>query len=622
VLELTSDQQSRLAQYRREWRVAVLRTAPADREAVADAVRRLYTSLGHPVPRFQLWFESPLDAARAQNLLHLEQDQEFFESIRLQSSRLFRESVEPTREKLLAITGLTNWEDARQFLIPPPPQPDGQGPNIQYYWLLNKLRKTGILEALLPTGPRYYARFHGPISVAPGYKSKLVFTSHDNDPLGGFQEDIDETDWICFHADGVIERIQLSQTLGEIGGLTAGADFTIRHISLGQLARVEFLARECGQPIHESLVALADIAKQTSLCWSFSTAILFCETPAEIHRNAKGELHRENGPALVYRDGWSVYALKGKLTDPLAFLPADQITFDLIQRNPDQKKLLIKRYGRERYKQELADRKQLRDHPILKKQIPQSKPERLELLRDAAGGALPFYDRYLAGDRVEVWKELRQLGRAARGQQAPDVLAVAYETMERVCGNIKLLVERLHKLHYEFEHSPFEEPDATSRGILKKIDRKPGPLPLSLRVFYDLIGSVTFIGHHELLSWRSGDAESPVRHLLTDPLTAFPVESCLFESEGGDPEVASLEYIFEIAPDRYHKHDISGGSPYGFHLPCHEADAVLEEEQNDLYFVDYLRLCFRHGGFPGFESETSLIPPREMEFLTKDLIEI
>ena len=277
------------------------------------------------------------------------------------------------------MTGLKNWEDARRFLVPPPRQEQGQLPNIQYHWLLNKLRKTGILEALLPTGPRYQDRFHGPISVAPGYKSKLVFASHDNDPLGGFQEDIDETDWRCFHGDSATDQIQLSETRREIGGITGGADFTISKISLGQLARVEFLARECGQPIHESLLALADIAKQISLCWSFSTAILFCETPAEIHRNAKGELHREDGPALIYRDGWSVYALKGKLTDPLAFLPPDQITFDLIQKNPDQKKLLVKRYGRERYKQELAEWKQLRDHPILKKQIPQSKPERLEL---------------------------------------------------------------------------------------------------------------------------------------------------------------------------------------------------------------------------------------------------
>jgi len=32
---------------------------------------------------------------------------------------------------------------------------------------------------------------------------------------------------------------------------------------------------------------------------------------SELHRNAQGQLHRDGGPAVVYRDGWSIWALNG-----------------------------------------------------------------------------------------------------------------------------------------------------------------------------------------------------------------------------------------------------------------------------------------------------------------------
>jgi hypothetical protein len=41
--------------------------------------------------------------------------------------------------------------------------------------------------------------------------------------------------------------------------------------------------------------------------------------------------------------------------------------------------------------------------------------------------------------------------------------------------------------------------------------------------------------------------------------------------------------------------------PYGFSVPNAEVDAVLEHEEHALPFVDYLRLCFRWGGFPRLE---------------------
>lgn len=47
-------------------------------------------------------------------------------------------------------------------------------------------------------------------------------------------------------------------------------------------------------------------APHANICW-------VCERPQAIALNSKGELHSENGPALVYPDGWCLHADNGKV---------------------------------------------------------------------------------------------------------------------------------------------------------------------------------------------------------------------------------------------------------------------------------------------------------------------
>jgi len=54
-------------------------------------------------------------------------------------------------------------------------------------------------------------------------------------------------------------------------------------------------------------------------------------------------------------------------------------------------------------------------------------------------------------------------------------------------------------------------------------------------------------------------------------------------------------------------------------LPDAAADARLLNERHDLLFVDYLRLCFRFGGFSAYEGQTDV--PREIDRLRDGLLE-
>jgi hypothetical protein len=143
-------------------------------------------------------------------------------------------------------------------------------------------------------------------------------------------------------------------------------------------------------------------------------------------------------------------------------------------------------------------------------------------------------------------------------------------------------------------------PDAARH--LEEIEKQGGTVPLSLWAFYEIVGEVDLIGHHDKISPEA------------DPLVVFPLGEML--QSCGD-EIAE-EGRIPIAPDHYHKADISGGAPYEIALPDPRADAELLNEPHNLFFVDYLRLVFRHGGFPGYAG-TDRDVPKEIAILAQDL---
>jgi hypothetical protein len=53
-------------------------------------------------------------------------------------------------------------------------------------------------------------------------------------------------------------------------------------------------------------------------------------------------------------------------------------------------------------------------------------------------------------------------------------------------------------------------------------------------------------------------------------------------------------------------------------VPDLRADGEILNERHRLLFVDYLRLCFRYGGFPGYEGASPI--PSEIETLREGLL--
>lgn len=225
-------------------------------------------------------------------------------------------------------------------------------------------------------------------------------------------------------------------------------------------------------------------------------------------------------------------------------------------------------------------------------------------------------DRYRAGEHAAVWTELGCYDTLA-GAFREEALDVARETMRRVLHNTEILSARLAAEGWTSLSGSLRTPSSREDvDAMQQIEQlTDAPLPLSLRAFWEIVGGVDLMWDYE----RDDDAPDLGLGLDLpglDPLVIEPARCStrLFDEwadarAGVRSEIAD-PYALELAPDFLHKNNISGGAPYGVALPFPGADPVFENEAHGLSFVEYLRLCFRWGGFPRLERHGDTVNAR------------
>jgi hypothetical protein len=166
-------------------------------------------------------------------------------------------------------------------------------------------------------------------------------------------------------------------------------------------------------------------------------------------------------------------------------------------------------------------------------------------------------------------------------------------------------------------------PDDELRERVTELEAGFGPLPLSLSMWFDVVGELDLMGVHPKLSCYverfPDDQQGPSGCPLFVGCFTAADDIEMFIEDGEEPP-----YALEIAPDECHKSNYSGGGAMAVHIPDPAIDAKLVSEDgwDDMYFLDYLRLCFRYGGFPGlhYDEEAKARAAAELAFLTDGLL--
>src|SRR3990167_539743 len=97
--------------------------------------------------------------------------------------------------------------------------------------------------------------------------------------------------------------------------------------------------------------AYADTVKSACWWWPHPEFIVVSNRPAVIRRNAQGQLHRDGGPAIQFRDGWSLYALNGvQMPKEVVETSAEMLNPRLVveEKNADRRREIVRKIGVER----------------------------------------------------------------------------------------------------------------------------------------------------------------------------------------------------------------------------------------------------------------------------------
>ncbi|NES66624.1 MAG: hypothetical protein F6K24_15870, partial [Okeania sp. SIO2D1] len=162
-------------------------------------------------------------------------------------------------------------------------------------------------------------------------------------------------------------------------------------------------------------------------------------------------------------------------------------------------------------------------------------------------------------------------------------------------------------------------PKSIDHTLIQSLDilvSQYGYVPLAFQAFLKIVGSVNLMG---TFPKNIQEKNFP----LLDPMVIFPIKEIvdyhqyLIDTSGDICNSSKDEYYIEFSYDEETKEGISGtGVGYGVKLyskPC--IDGTLVNYEDSFGFIDYLRLCFKWGGFPNLQWFESDVNPNFLSFI-------
>jgi len=221
---------------------------------------------------------------------------------------------------------------------------------------------------------------------------------------------------------------------------------------------------------------------------------------------------------------------------------------------------------------------------------------------------MTFLERYKDGETTDVYSDIAKLGQGAFSEKHfSDIEAVVTETMKRTAHNLAVIYDELkgadynfkRKIQYSFE-APLNKPIVGADKLLIQLEKIVvpfGSVPLSLKLFYKIVGSCNFAWDHETnkgIPWKCSD---PIQIAPLDAIVEGVTSEYWVEEMTESKEIYKTAYL-ELSADYLHKDNISGGPAYAMEItPTPSIDSRLLNEEHETSFVNYLRIVFDNCGF-------------------------
>lgn len=308
-MKLTHEQEAMAAAIEDQWLAAAVQTGPGDRAAAEAGVREAYRLAGLPGPERIYWFGSPRAGAAAVALLSGDLDPAggWFDEVRAELDRQGRVAPGASVRRRVRTEP---WAAARSAAV----------------------------EAL---GAEGWAQ----LSSAAGRRSwALVMDLVAGRVRLRLGEDLvadlpDET-------GRAVRRPVLDAIYGQHDGTWLSTFFAADRLCPGA-------------GLASGLTGLAEVARHSGWWWANERVAVLTERPQLLARDNVGRLHRGEGPALEFADGYGLWAWRGmpipvSLAAELPALTASRIRDE---ENAEIRRVMLEHFGYERYLSESGAQK-------------------------------------------------------------------------------------------------------------------------------------------------------------------------------------------------------------------------------------------------------------------------
>jgi hypothetical protein len=375
VEDLSAEQAEQLAEHARKWQRIAVSAAPADRAAFESAARRCYEHAQLPWHGNVVWGSSPLAVAlavpAAAALIRLRRSRSpdadaDAQAVRETLQEMIEDGLEGPAGKSVGASVVAAVDQA--VAGAPEGVPDEGGEGLQR--ILAEGFGRGCLEAIhnAVAAPVKDALF---AAVGATARWKAVAPMRDTEIWNEDPSELQDT-------LGGITR--LKATGGEAAGaLRRGVARLLRQVWFrlveGQLwcqgslwwegAFPSFFRDVCGLELAGDLWSRALAFEQTlqsaGAWYPHRDFLMVCERPREIHHELRtpaftggrsaSRLHRTDGPAIVWADGWGVHLVHGRRVLAWIIDHPERMTVKDIEetRNAEVRRVMIERYGWSRY---------------------------------------------------------------------------------------------------------------------------------------------------------------------------------------------------------------------------------------------------------------------------------
>jgi len=122
--------------------------------------------------------------------------------------------------------------------------------------------------------------------------------------------------WVDSPLAGAKLAQQLRQEAGEKATVDDALECGFGQHDANWLAYYYFLATELKTKASKRVLPLTELCKHCGWWWPFDNVCIISERPTKMLLDAKNQLHCDDGPAILYPDGFAVYAKHGKVYTP------------------------------------------------------------------------------------------------------------------------------------------------------------------------------------------------------------------------------------------------------------------------------------------------------------------